>query len=229
MTDTLDATFAVAWMNAAAAALDAACPLLTEPAAARGDADHGVNMQRGFAAIATQLADEPPATASDALLAASKVLRRAMGGTSGPLWSAALRRAGKTITDDPRSLADALAAAGAAVAELGGAAEGDNTMLDALLPAARALEQQFDAGATPHDALTAAAHAADEGARATAARTAAKGRASYLGERGLGSPDPGATSAAIVVRSLLCVDLGRDAKALGERLDAEFHQERELV
>lgn len=202
MTDTIDAAFAVAWMNAAATALDDACPLLTELDAARGDADHGVNMQRGFAAIAAHLADERPATAGDALVAASKVLRRTMGGTSGPLWSAALRRAGKTITEDPRTLADALAAASAAVTELGGATEGDNTMLDALLPAARALEQQFDTGATLHDALTAAVQAADEGAQATAARTAAKGRASYLGERGLGTPDPGATSAAIVVRAI---------------------------
>lgn len=202
MTETLDARFAVAWMNAAAAALDDACPLLTELDAARGDADHGVNMQRGFAAIAAHLADEPPATAGDVLIAASTVLRRTMGGTSGPLWSAALRRAGKTLGDDPRTLAHALAAASAAVTELGGAAEGDNTMLDALLPAARALEHAFDTGATLSDALTAAVEAADEGAAATATRVATKGRASYLGERGLGSADPGATSAAIVIRSL---------------------------
>src|SRR3954466_15013980 len=100
MTTTIDAAFTVAWMNAAATALDEACPLLTELDAARGDADHGVNMQRGFAAIAAQLEQEPPATAGDALLSAAKVLRRTMGGTSGPLWSAALRRAGKTLSED---------------------------------------------------------------------------------------------------------------------------------
>jgi len=199
---TLDATFAVAWMNAAATALDDACPLLTELDAARGDADHGVNMQRGFAAIAAQLAEEPPSTAGEALISASKVLRRTMGGTSGPLWSAALRRAGRTIGDDPRTLAAALAAAGSAVTELGGASEGDNTMLDALLPAARTLERELEGGASLRDAVTAAAQAADDGAQATASRMASKGRASYLGERGLGSADPGATSAAIVVRSL---------------------------
>ena len=125
-----------------------------------------------------------------------------MGGTSGPLWSAALRRAGRSIGDDPRTLADALAAASAAVTEIGGAAEGDNTMLDALLPAARTLEHAFNHGAALPDALTAAAQAADRGAAATATRIATKGRASYPGERGLGSADPGATSAAIVIRSL---------------------------
>jgi dihydroxyacetone kinase-like protein len=202
MSDVIDAAFAVAWMNAAAKALDEACPLLTELDAARGDADHGVNMQRGFAAIAAQLADEPPTTASEALLAGSKVLRRTMGGTSGPLWSAALRRAGKTIGDDPRTLATALSAAGAAITELGGAVEGDNTMLDALLPAARTLERELTTGAAFDHALAAAAQAADQGAQATAHRAAAKGRASYLGERGLGTPDPGATSAAIVINAL---------------------------
>jgi dihydroxyacetone kinase-like protein len=203
MTETLDAAFAIAWMNAAATALDEACPLLTELDAARGDADHGVNMQRGFAAIAAHLAQEPPTAAGDALLAAAKVLRRTMGGTSGPLWSAALRRAGKTLTENPRTLADALAAGAAAVSEIGGADEGDNTMLDALLPAARSLERELATGATLQAAVAAAAAAADAGAAQTATRVAVKGRASYLGERGIGSADPGATSAAIVVRSLI--------------------------
>ena len=208
MTETpIDAAFAIAWMNAAAAALADACPRLTELDAARGDADHGVNMQQGFAAIAEQLGANPPGTVGEALIAGSNTLRRAMGGTSGPLWSAALRRAGKALAvADPApatALADALAAAAAAVTELGGAAEGDNTMLDALLPAARALKQQLESDVPLPQAAQAASDAAEAGALATAQRVAAKGRASYLGERGLGNPDPGATSAAIIVRSLV--------------------------
>jgi len=206
MNETLDTAFAVAWMNAAAAALDDACPLLTELDAARGDADHGVNMQRGFAAIAAHLAEATPASPGEALLASAKVLRGTMGGTSGPLWSAALRRAGKALGTQPRVPADALAealnAAAAAVAEIGGAAEGENTMLDALLPAARALEQAFRNDATLTEAVQAAASAAEAGAAETASRVAVKGRASYLGERGVGNRDPGATSAAIIIRSL---------------------------
>jgi len=190
---TVDAAFAVAWMTAAATALDEACGHLTELDAQRGDADHGVNMQRGFAAIAAALKEDPPDTAGEALLTASKVLRKTTGGTSGPLWSAALRRAGKTLEADG-SLAEALEAAAAAVSDLGGAEEGDNTMLDALLPAARTL-----AGG---GSLVAAAEAAEAGAASTSDRVATKGRASYLGERGVGSADPGATSAAIVIRAL---------------------------
>jgi dihydroxyacetone kinase-like protein len=202
---TLDA----AWMCAAAEALDAACPLLTELDAARGDADHGVNMRRGFGAIAKQLDEEPPTSAGAALLTGAKVLRRTMGGTSGPLWSAALRRAGRTLADDPDGLAAALAAAAAAVAEIGGAQEGDNTMLDALLPAARELERQLAHEVPLPEAVEAAAVAAEAGAASTASRRATKGRASYLGDRGVGAPDPGATSAAIVVRALASA-LNRD-------------------
>jgi phosphoenolpyruvate---glycerone phosphotransferase subunit DhaL len=195
----LDAAFAVAWMHAAATRLEAAVPLLTELDAARGDADHGVNMQRGFAAIAQRLEEAPPADAEAALLEASKVLRRTVGGTSGPLWSVALRRAGKALgAGEP--LGDALAAAAAGVGEIGGAQEGDNTMLDALLPAARALRAEHG---SLREGVEAAAEAADAGAASTADRVATKGRASYLGERGVGSPDPGAASAAIVVRALL--------------------------
>jgi dihydroxyacetone kinase-like protein len=202
----IDTALAVAWMRAAAAELDAACARLTELDAARGDADHGVNMQRGFAAIAAQLEQEPPASPGAALLAASKVLRRTIGGTSGPLWSVALRRVGKAFGDEPEvpaeRLAEGLASAAEGVGEIGGASEGENTMLDALLPAARAARAAFEDGATLARAAEAAAEAAEAGAAETAGRAAAKGRASYLGERGVGHQDPGATSAAIVVRAL---------------------------
>lgn len=205
MTD-LDSTLVTAWMATAAGDLAAACPRLTELDAARGDADHGVNMERGFGAIAQELAERPPASAGEALLAAAKVLRGAMGGTSGPLWSAALRSAGKTLgTAEPATagaLGDALHAAAAAVAQLGGAQEGDNTMLDALLPAARELERRLARGDSLAAAAAAASEAADAGAEATSLRVASKGRASYLGERGVGHADPGAASAAVVIGAL---------------------------
>ncbi|MBN9619512.1 MAG: DAK2 domain-containing protein, partial [Actinobacteria bacterium] len=125
-----------AWLNRAAVDLDAACDELTRLDAARGDADHGVNMQRGFAAAATALAEAPPPDAAAALRAASDALRRTVGGTSGPLWSLALRRIGKAFAGaDDRSLiavlADGLASAAAGVSELGGAGEGDGTTGDA--------------------------------------------------------------------------------------------------
>ncbi|MFF0465391.1 dihydroxyacetone kinase subunit DhaL [Streptomyces mexicanus] len=206
MTDTIDTALAVAWMRTAAHDLTLACGRLTDLDAARGDADHGTNMQRGFAAIAEHLGRQAPATPGAALLQASAVLRRTMGGTSGPLWSAALRRAGKALGEGesapPSAMADALDAAAAAIADIGGAQEGDNTMLDALLPAARALRARLTAGEALPAAAEAAAAAADTAAAETAGHTAHKGRASYLGERVLGHADPGAVSAALVIRAL---------------------------
>lgn len=212
MTVTIDARFINSWMSYAADALHDACPLLTELDAARGDADHGFNMDRGFRAISDALTAAPPATADQALLAAAAVLRKTMGGTTGPLWATALRRIGKALgpTDPatPEQLAAAVQAAGDGVADIGEAREGDNTMLDAIYPAARALQARLNDGADLVTALAAAATAAEAGAQATAERAAAKGRASYLGDRAIGRPDPGATSAALVIAALY--DAARD-------------------
>jgi|HubBroStandDraft_1064217.scaffolds.fasta_scaffold83660_2 dihydroxyacetone kinase-like protein len=205
MTD-FDVRIARRWLETAATDLHDACQLLTELDAERGDADHGVNMDRGFQAIHDALLLSPPASAGECLTRAALALRQAMGGTSGPLWSAALRRMGRTFGPlDPVSqelLAAALADAARTIGELGGAVEGENTMLDALLPAARAFEASTLRGDPLVLAASEAAAAADEGAASTAGRAAIKGRASYLGQRGAQAADPGATSAAIIIRAL---------------------------
>jgi dihydroxyacetone kinase-like protein len=129
-----------------------------------------------------------------------------VGGASGPLWGSALRRAGRALGDaetfDGEQLALALDAAIEGVVELGAAAVGDKTMVDALVPAARALHDALDSGRSLQEAAAAAADAAREGAEATTPMQARKGRASYLGERSIGHQDPGATSAAIIVAAL---------------------------
>ena len=86
--------------------------------------------------------------------------------------------------------------------ELGAAAPGDKTMIDALVPAAQALHERLDLDQPLDQALQAAAEAAQAGAEATVPMRARKGRASYLGERSIGHQDPGATSAAIIIAAL---------------------------
>ncbi len=86
--------------------------------------------------------------------------------------------------------------------DLGAAAPGDKTMIDALGPASEALRNGLEAGVPLGLAITAASEAAEEGARATVPMLARKGRASYLGERSIGHQDPGATSAALILRAL---------------------------
>jgi phosphoenolpyruvate---glycerone phosphotransferase subunit DhaL len=196
-----------AWMTEAADAVREQRDYLTQLDAAIGDGDHGTNMDRGFAAVEKALAGQngglPPGRL---LIVAGKTLVSTVGGASGPLWGSALRAAGRSLGDvetfEGDALARALDAAIAAVVDLGAAAPGDKTMVDALAPAAETLHRALDAGAPLPDAIAAAREAAEEGAKATVPLLARKGRASYLGERSIGHQDPGATSAALILRAL---------------------------
>ncbi|MDT9683483.1 dihydroxyacetone kinase subunit DhaL [Streptomyces sp. TRM76323] len=194
----LDAGFFQRWMAAAAAAVDREADRLTDLDSTIGDADHGANMRRGFAAVTAALEAEPQPTPGAVLLVAGRRLVSTVGGASGPLYGTLLRRAGKALGDaaevTPQALAEALGAGVAAVAQLGGAAAGDKTMLDALEPGVDALGRGGD--------FAVAARAAAEGAAATVPMLARKGRASYLGERSVGHQDPGATSSALLFAAL---------------------------
>lgn len=209
MEPVLDAAFFRRWLVEATAAVDRAASRLTELDSAIGDADHGVNLQRGFSAASTALELDPPPTPGAVLTATGRQLISKVGGASGPLLGTALRRAGKALggedTATPGRLADALQAAVDGVRELGGAALGDKTMVDALLPAAEAFTAALGTGAGVAEALSAAANAAEEGARATIPLQARKGRASYLGERSKGHQDPGATSTALLIAAMASV------------------------
>ncbi len=212
MVDTLDRAGIVAWLTEAARVVAAERESLGQLDAAIGDGDHGVNMDRGLQTVAAALADAPDDPPGRLLILAGRTLVSKVGGASGPLWGSALRRAGRTLGDDPTvdgvHLADALDAALAAIVELGAAAPGDKTMVDALTPAVQALRERLAAGDELPHALAVAADAADEGARATIPLQARKGRASYLGERSIGHQDPGATSTALILRALADVMAG---------------------
>jgi phosphoenolpyruvate---glycerone phosphotransferase subunit DhaL len=195
------------WLSEAEGQIKAQSDYLTQLDAAIGDGDHGTNMRRGFDAVGKALAGQGPNTPPGRLLiVAGKTLVATVGGASGPLWGSALRRAGRALDDsetfDGGQLADALDAAIDGVVELGAAAPGDKTMVDALAPAAQALRDALTAGKPLDEGVKAAAEAASTGAQATVPMRARKGRASYLGERSIGHQDPGATSAAIIIAAL---------------------------
>jgi dihydroxyacetone kinase-like protein len=209
----IDAAFMRRWLDTATQTVDREAARLTELDSPIGDADHGTNMRRGFLAARTAVEQEPPDTPGAVLVAIGRHLISTVGGASGPLYGTLLRRAGKELGDEPvvtaDQLRDALRAGVDGVAKLGGAAAGDKTMLDALLPAVDAFTGALDAGGSAAQALAAAAGAADQGAEATTPLRARKGRASYLGERSIGHQDPGATSAALLVNAL--ADTAREA------------------
>lgn len=201
----MDIDLARAWVQAIAAAVDQHKDHLTQLDSAIGDADHGVNMHRGFSAVTTALDGVEADTVGALLVKSGTTLISSVGGASGPLYGGAFRAIGKTL-DAPKAtsleFAAALAAGLDSIQKLGAAAPGDKTMIDAYGPALAAFQQQADAGADLAAAALAAANAAEEGMRATTPLQARKGRASYLGARSIGHPDPGAASTALIFRAL---------------------------
>ncbi|MEU5246861.1 dihydroxyacetone kinase subunit DhaL, partial [Streptomyces asoensis] len=170
----LDAEFFRRWMTATAASVDREADRLTALDSPIGDADHGSNLRRGFTAVRAALENEDPGTPGAVLVLAGRQLISTVGGASGPLYGTLLRRTGKDLGDaaevDETRFAEALRVGVDAVMQLGGAAPGDKTMIDALVPAVDALSAGFEA----------ARSAAEQGAQATTPLQARKGRASYL-------------------------------------------------
>lgn len=183
---------------ACAEALETAEPRLTELDRKGGDGDLGVSMCRAATAIRACCASDSSASAASVLFLLANELRRAIGGSSGPFYAVGLLRAARRLAEGPSTSladwADAFARGAEAVSELGGARAGDRTMLDSLLPAASALADAAHRKLPPAEAWRLAADAAAAGAEATAAMQPRLGRASYLGERALGSPDGGAAA-----------------------------------
>ena len=202
----MDADVFRTWITTAAEVIEEQRDHLTQLDAAIGDADHGINLARGFTAVLSALETAAPATPGAVLTLTGSTLISKVGGASGPLYGTAFRGAGKALGDtanvDLPGLATALEAALAGVQRLGAAREGDKTMVDALAPATGAFSKAIAEGASDADALTALAEAAQAGAVATVSMQALKGRASYLGPRSVGHEDPGAASTALILAAL---------------------------
>jgi dihydroxyacetone kinase len=186
-------------LEAVAEALISVRDELTELDREVGDGDLGISLARGAAAVLAECPGYPGEAGPAAVLrATSATLRRSVGGTSGPLYAIMLLRAAAALpASTPQDWAAAFRAAVDGVREVGGAEVGDRTMVDALAPAAEAFAAALDAGAGWRDALSAAADAAAAGAAATTDIRARLGRSSYLGDRVLGHPDPGAQAVAL--------------------------------
>jgi dihydroxyacetone kinase-like protein len=202
----VDVALARSWIAAVAAAVAEQADYLTQLDSAIGDADHGVNLNRGFTAVVAALSSGPePAAVGDVFVKTGTTLVSKVGGAAGPLYGSAFRAIGKALppgssTVDAAELGAALRAGLAAVQKLGAAVAGDKTIVDAYGPAVAAFEKSADDGLAV--AARAAAEAAAEGMRATIELHARKGRASYLGPRSVGHQDPGATSTWLIFQAL---------------------------
>jgi len=202
----MDAATITSWMREIDVAVRAEKDHLVQLDAAIGDGDHGTNMVRGFEAVVQALDADGGSPPGKLLILAGRTLVSTVGGASGPLWGSALRSGGRVLGDqssfEGAELVEVLAAALASVKDLGTAAVGDKTMVDALEPAVDTLRTRLGQGASLDEALDAAGAAGESGMRSTIPLQARKGRASYLGERSVGHQDPGATSTALILRAL---------------------------
>ena len=179
--------------------------LLGQLDAVAGDGDHGAGISRALRTAALSLESTPPTTPAEGLHRTGTVLIEEMGGAAGLLFgtifTAAAKRAGTVEQLDTSQWAEMIAVAQNAVRLRGKAQPGDRTMVDALTPAAEALQQAASRGLELRDAFELAARAAAEGAEATKAMLPKQGRARFVGERSMGHPDAGATSLSIMLKA----------------------------
>ncbi|MDI9388713.1 MAG: dihydroxyacetone kinase subunit DhaL [Synergistota bacterium] len=180
---------------------------LTELDSAIGDADHGINMNRGFQKVHDRLTAGSYADLGAVLKDVGMTLMGSVGGASGPLYGTMFmkmssRLAGREELDTP-SLAEAVEEGLKGIVALGRANLQDKTMVDSLTPAVEALKRAASEGLPLEAALESAVEAARTGMESTIPLVARKGRASYLGERSAGHQDPGATSVFLILSAIL--------------------------
>jgi phosphoenolpyruvate---glycerone phosphotransferase subunit DhaL len=194
------------WLERTADVLQENRTYLTDLDSAIGDADHGINMDRGFSAVRKKFPEMATMDAATQLRTVGSTLVSTVGGAAGPLYGTAyLRAAGAVAGKQELTSADVTAMLEAflgGIVARGKAHTGEKTMVDALTPAVDAAKQALNEGATLEQVTSRAAAAAEEGMKATIPMLATKGRASYLGERSIDHQDPGATSSSLILRCL---------------------------
>jgi phosphoenolpyruvate---glycerone phosphotransferase subunit DhaL len=194
------------WLERIADVLHENAAYLTQLDSAIGDADHGINMDRGFTAVRAKFPTMATMDIATQLKTVGTTLVSTVGGASGPLYGTAFLRAGVAVAGKqqlgPADMVALLEAFLGGIVARGKAQPGEKTMVDALTPALAAAKQALNEGLPLKELVSHATQAAEEGMKATIPLLATKGRASYLGERSIGHQDPGATSSWLILRSL---------------------------
>jgi phosphoenolpyruvate---glycerone phosphotransferase subunit DhaL len=207
------------WLQTFATQIEQNKEYLTQLDAAIGDADHGLNMERGFKKVMTQLPSIADQDIGGILKSVSMTLISTIGGASGPLYGTFFLRASTVVTGKQEltneDVLRMLEAGLDGVLGRGKAQLGDKTMVDVLSPAVAAFGQVVSEGKGTLEGIERAVVAAEKGMKETTPLVAKKGRASYLGERSVGHQDPGATSSYLMLKSLLATFAGSNNEAVG--------------
>lgn len=197
----------VQWLEKTAAVLIENKEYLTQLDSPIGDADHGINMDRGFRKVMEKLPGVADKDIGNILKTTGMTLISSVGGAAGPLYGTFYMRAGMAVASKEElngdDLVTLLQAGVDGVVQRGRAQLGDKTMVDCLSPAVKALQGNLDNGNDTVEAMRQAVAAAEQGMKDTIPLQAKKGRASYLGERSIGHQDPGATSSYLILNALL--------------------------
>ena len=163
-----------------------------------GDSDHGINMARGFGEVEKKLPTLEGKDIGTILKTVGMTLVSTVGGASGPLYGSAFLKAGIACAGkeelDLSEFLSVLETATEAVKQRGKSTTEEKTMLDAMVPSLEAMHTKLEEGGDAKAVLSAGVDAAWKGVEHTKDLVATKGRASYVGERGIGHQDPGATS-----------------------------------
>ena len=194
------------WLKQLAQILHENRDYLTQLDSPIGDADHGINMDRGFKAVTEKLSVMASMDIGSILKTVGTTLVSTVGGASGPLYGTAFLRAGMA-TSGKNELYESdfvgmLEAALEGIKARGKAQPGEKTMVDTLTPALAAAKEAETQNLGLSQMLRRASDAAEVGMKATIPLLATKGRASYLGERSIGHQDPGATSSWLMLKTL---------------------------
>ena len=170
------------------------------------DGDFAYSLARGFEGVLADWDGFDRADAGTFLLKIAVAITSRIGGTSGPIWGTAFMKTGMKLKGIESPTRDDVIAALRdgidGIKKRGNSDVGDKTLLDSLVPAVDALEKALASGSSVQEALDATAVAARDAAEATSAMRAMRGRASYSGERSIGSPDAGAIAMAVLAEKL---------------------------
>jgi dihydroxyacetone kinase-like protein len=195
------------WLKASARVMASNQEYLTQLDSEIGDADHGINMNRGFGVVLNQLPALNDKDIGTILKKTGMALISSVGGASGPLYGTFFTRMGSVVSDKDelgsQDIYDMLKAGMDGIVQRGRAKAGDKTMVDAWIPALDALKVAIDEDQGTLSSIRMAVAAAEKGMKDTIPLQAKKGRASYLGARSIGHQDPGATSSYLLLKTLL--------------------------
>ncbi len=196
----------IAWLEKLSVVMKDNRDLLTELDAAIGDADHGINMDRGFGKVLKKLPSVKEKDVGTILKTVGLSLMSSVGGASGPLYGTFFMKAGTALEGKEEinvsGLVTFLEAGTEGILQRGRVKRGDKTMYDVWAPVLDTVEAAVDGGASLKNVLVGAVQAAEKGVEDTIPLQAHKGRASYLGERSIGHRDPGAMSSYLMIRAL---------------------------